>query len=158
MSDALSVTRATPDGLPRIAPLWRALVTQQAQLHEAYAVARGAETAWQHALGRRMREERAAIFVGTRAGEPEGFVSVERADAPAPLAEVGRAELTELFVAPAARRAGLGRALVESALGWVRAQRIVRVEVRVASANAEGQAFWRALGWGDFVDVLERRL
>jgi hypothetical protein len=34
----------------------------------------------------------------------------------------------------------------------------LRVEVRVAARNAEGQAFWRALGFGDFVDVLDRRL
>ena len=33
-----------------------------------------------------------------------------------------------------------------------------RVEVRVASRNPEGQAFWRALGFGDLMDVLHRRL
>ena len=33
-----------------------------------------------------------------------------------------------------------------------------RVEVRVAAANAEGQAFWRSLGFGDHVHVLHRKL
>jgi hypothetical protein len=32
------------------------------------------------------------------------------------------------------------------------------VVVRVAVRNAEGQAFWRALGFSDWMDVLERRL
>ena len=31
-------------------------------------------------------------------------------------------------------------------------------EVRVASGNAEGQAFWRALGFDDLMDVLHKRL
>jgi hypothetical protein len=33
-----------------------------------------------------------------------------------------------------------------------------RVEVRVAARNSEGQAFWRALGFHDLMDVLQRRL
>jgi hypothetical protein len=33
-----------------------------------------------------------------------------------------------------------------------------RLEVRVVAGNAEGQGFWRALGYQDFVDVLQRRL
>jgi hypothetical protein len=35
---------------------------------------------------------------------------------------------------------------------------VPRVEVRVAVRNAEGQAFWRALGYDDLVDVLQRPL
>ena len=33
-----------------------------------------------------------------------------------------------------------------------------RVGVRVAARNADAQAFWRGQGFGDFVDVLDRRL
>jgi hypothetical protein len=40
----------------------------------------------------------------------------------------------------------------------VRALGAERVEVRVAAANPTAQGFWRALGWADLVDVLERRL
>jgi GNAT superfamily N-acetyltransferase len=61
-------------------------------------------------------------------------------------------------VRPAARRRGLGRSLAEAALAWARARGVTRVEVRVAAGNAEGQAFWRSLRFGDLVDVLQRRL
>jgi ribosomal protein S18 acetylase RimI-like enzyme len=78
--------------------------------------------------------------------------------APAELAERARAEITELWVRPGARRSGLGGSLAGAALAWAREQGAERVEVRVAARNAEGQAFWRALGFGSFVDVLDRRL
>ena len=51
-----------------------------------------------------------------------------------------------------------GPALVERALGWVEERGVERCEVRVASLNAEGQAFWRSIGFGDLMDVLHRRL
>jgi hypothetical protein len=35
---------------------------------------------------------------------------------------------------------------------------VPRVEVRVAARNRVGQAFWRGLGFEDFVDVLDRQL
>jgi len=56
------------------------------------------------------------------------------------------------------RRRGVGRALAERALLWVEEQGVERCEVRVADANVEGQRFWRALGFGDLMDVLQRRL
>ena len=69
-----------------------------------------------------------------------------------------RAEISDLWVDPEARRRGIGRALVDASLAWVRQRGVVRVSVRVAVANAEGQAFWRALGFDDLLDVLQRRL
>jgi len=78
--------------------------------------------------------------------------------APASLAETGRVSITELFVRDSGRRSGLGRALAEAAFAWAKERGAERVEVRVAVRNAAGQGFWRALGFGDFVDVLHRRL
>lgn len=74
------------------------------------------------------------------------------------LVETARAEIADLGVRPEHRRRGAGRALAEQALGWARSRGAERVEVRVAARNREGQAFWRALGYEGFVDVLQRRL
>ena len=57
-----------------------------------------------------------------------------------------------------ARRRGIGSALARAALAWVRERGVARVEVRVAARNPEGQGFWRAQGFSDWMDVLERRL
>jgi hypothetical protein len=48
--------------------------------------------------------------------------------------------------------------LAAAALDWTAERGVDRVEVRVASGNAEGQAFWRGLGFDDLMDVLQRRL
>lgn len=78
--------------------------------------------------------------------------------APPILLEVERAEITDLGVRPHRRRRGVGRALAEAALAWVRERGVARVEVRVVAGNPEGRAFWRALGFSEHVAVLERRV
>jgi len=140
--------------------LWLALGDHQTPFDPAFAQRRD-ERAWDAArevVDRLIRDPDAAIFLAERGGHALALCIVRAARAPAVAVEEERAEISDLFVEETERRAGLGRALVDHAIGWVRERRIVRVTVRVAVANPEGQAFWRALGFGDLVDVLQRRL
>ncbi|MBW2270073.1 MAG: GNAT family N-acetyltransferase [Deltaproteobacteria bacterium] len=138
--------------------LWRELMRHHAPLDPQYDLVPGAAAAWRVHLAGLLGGASGAVFVSGEEGAPGAFCSVELRPAPPLLSEPGRAEITDLFVSPALRRNGCGRALVEAALVWIRERGIARVEVRVVAANRDGQAFWRALGWGDFVDVLQRRL
>jgi GNAT superfamily N-acetyltransferase len=155
---ALGVRRARHRDLEELGVLWRELLQHHAPLDPHYALRPGALAAWREHVARLADDGDARLLVCGDAGALSGFCTVEMLSGSPLVAEDGRAEITDLFVVPDARRAGVGRALVAAALDWVREQEIVRVEVRVASANQDGQAFWRALGWGDFVDVLQRRL
>ena len=69
-----------------------------------------------------------------------------------------RAIETHLGVRPEMRRHGVGRLLVEEAQSWVRDRGVARIEIQVATGNTEGQAFWRAIGYADLMDVLHKRL
>ena len=104
------------------------------------------------------RDSDAAIFVVDSSDALAGFCCVRIDRAPPILEETRRAEITDLGVQAAHRRRGLGRRLAAAALDWSAEHGVDRVEVRVASRNAEGQAFWRELGFGDLMDVLQRRL
>jgi ribosomal protein S18 acetylase RimI-like enzyme len=145
--------RARRSDLGAIASLWRDLLEHHA---ETLGIRVGAVPASQ--LERLLRDADAAAWVVEHDGAPAGFCAVAIETAPSALAETGRAVITELYVRPAARRRGAGRALVAAALEWSRDRGALRAEVRVAARNGEGQAFWRALGFGAFVDVLDRRL
>ena len=109
-------------------------------------------------LAQQLRDADAAVFVCEEARGLVGFCSVRLERAPAAMVEVSRAEIADLGVRADHRRKGVGRSLVEAARSWVRSRGAERLEVRVAVRNPEGQAFWRALGFEGFVDVLHRRL
>ena len=152
------IRRAEARDLAELARLWRALLEHHAALDPAFALRTGGEAALERALARALADPDAGLFVSAGGAALAGFCSVRIERAPGLLAESARAELHELAVAPARRREGIGRALAAAALAFAAERGVARVEVRVAARNAEGQAFWSALGFERFVDVLQRRL
>jgi len=134
------------------------LSAHHAAFEPLFALRAGAGQAVHRLLAAQLRDANAALFVHDCGGGLDGFCSVRIDRAPPIHEEVVRAEITDVSVRPASRRRGIGRALVAAALAWVRERGVARVEVRVVAGNAEGQHFWRALGFDAFVDVLQRRL
>ncbi len=64
-----------------------------------------------------------------------------------------RGYINHVAVAPAARRSGLGRRMVEACVKALAEQGIPRAHLFVVKGNERGAAFWRALGWFDRDDI-----
>ena len=141
-----------------VGALWAAVAEHHGRLDPLFTPRPGADAEIRNLIAAQLRDRDSAIFVWDAGAGPEGFCTVRVDRAPPILAEVERAEITDLGVREGLRRRGVGRALVGAATDWIAARGVARVEVRVAAGNREGQAFWRALGFGDLVDVLHRRL
>jgi len=144
--------------LDALESLFADLLAHHAALDPAFALRPGAASRIRGMLERQLRDPDSAVFVCEQAGRVAGFCTVRLTRSPGFLVEAARAEIADLGVRPDGRRQGAGRALAERALGWARSRGAERLEVRVAARNPEGQAFWRALGYEGFVDVLQRRL
>lgn len=152
------VRRAARGDVARIAALWQQLAESHAARDPVFALRRDVQAALEAAVARALGDADAALWVGVDGADVVAFAAA-RLDRTRSLArESSRVEITELYVHEPLRRRGVARALAEAALAWSRAHGARRVEVRVSARNAEGQAFWRALGFADFVDVLDRRL
>ena len=67
------------------------------------------------------------------------------------------AELTELFVEEACRRQGVGRALVACAERLARESGARELVLLTGFGNAQGQAFYRALGYADWELAMRKR-
>ena len=152
------VRRAAPPDLPALTALWIALTEHHATEEPLFALRPGAEAEARRLLDAQLRDPDSALFVGERDGALSALCIVRVDRAPPVHAETRRGEITDLFVAPERRRQGLGAALVQAAGVWLEARGVSRVEVRVAARNPQGRAFWRAQGFGDFMDVLHRQL
>jgi ribosomal protein S18 acetylase RimI-like enzyme len=137
--------------------LWLGLMAHHASLDPYYRVRPGSEGEWRRFVANLIASEDSVVFVWEEGGALLGFCTVRVETAPPILVERSRAEILDLMVAPGARRRGIGRALVDAGADWILRQGIQRTVVSVAAHNAEAQSFWRALGFGDFVDVLQRR-
>ncbi len=159
-NDAGRVRVARMQEIDRVAALWAQITEHHAALDPLFLMRSGpvAEGELRELLRALHRDPDAEILVYDLRGTPEGLCIVRIDRAPPILEETERAEITDLGVRPASRRAGIGRQLVEEAQAWVRDRGVARIEIQVATGNREGQAFWRSIGYADLMDVLHKRL
>jgi GNAT superfamily N-acetyltransferase len=170
-----AIRRADRADLVQLTALWIELTEHHAAFEPRFALRRGAEGEVRQLLAAQLGDPDTATLVmdefdyarlrlaARPSGLPSegtllGFCTLRVDRAPPICAEVERAEITDVAVRASVRRRGIGRALVEAALCWARERGVDRVEARVVAGNTEGRLFWTALGFGAFVDVLQRRL
>ena len=162
------VRLATRRDIEHVVALWIALTEYHAATEPLFVMRARAEDEVRRIVEAQLRDPDTALFVhganlhGANVHGADAALTglcIVRVDRAPPIhAEVCRGEITDLFVVEAVRRSGVGRALTEAAIAWAREQGAERIEVRVASDNQRGQDFWRASGFGAFMDVLHRRL
>lgn len=158
MAGSVAVRRADRADAAGVTALWLALTRLHAEQEPLFALAPGAEAEARRLVEAQLRDPDTALFV-VGEGARLAALCIVRVDVAPPIHdETRRAEITDLFVDAGQRRRGLGSALVAAAEAWARERGAPRVEVRVATKNTVGQAFWRARGFADFMDVLHRRL
>ncbi|WP_298672200.1 GNAT family acetyltransferase [uncultured Sphingomonas sp.] len=92
-------------------------------------------------IARALAGPASAILVARRAGAIVGSVMTGY--------DGHRGWVYYLAVAPDARRAGLGRALMDAAEAWLRARGAPKLQLMVRAGNEGAQAFYRALGFVD---------
>lgn len=158
MAGGGEVRAARMQDLDRVAALWSAITRHHEALDPLFRMRSDAESELRELLMGLQRDPDAEIFVWDDDGDLPAMCIVRIDRAPPILEEVERAEITDLGVREDHRRRGIGRALVARAMRWVEESGVRRVEIQVAHGNAEGQGFWRALGFDDLMDVLHKRL
>lgn len=107
------------------------------------------EPRWRDWAAGRWRGGTATVFLARDEGHPVGTATVAEYDADPSVAHV-----YAMWVAPDARRAGAGRALLDAAAGWARDRGCVRLVLSVTESNGTARAFYEALG---FVETGERK-
>ncbi len=152
------IREARLQDIDRVAALWTQITQHHAGLDPLFEMRADSTPELKRLLEAQARDPEAMIFVYEVVGDLPGMLTVRIDHAPPILHEVVRAEITDLGVRREARRQGIATRLVDVALDWVRSRGVDRVEVQVARGNREGQAFWKARGFGNLMDVLHRRL
>lgn len=96
-------------------------------------------------LRQRFEHGESTLFVARQDGAAVGFCQLYPSFSSVSLARTFI--LNDLFVLPSARRAGLGQALLEAAIGYGKALGAVRLTLSTAISNETAQALYQAAGW-----------
>ena len=98
-------------------------------------------------IGARLLAEDSAIFLARRRGSGQGlgFVQLYPSFSSVSMRKIWI--LNDLYVAPEARRIGVGRLLMDRARDFARATGALRLELATARSNAAAQALYRERGY-----------
>ncbi len=155
-----AVRRARERDLERLVALFVELLEYHAGRSPRLALRAESEAGGQirRLLAERLRDADSRLLVWEQDGELCGLCISRVLYRPPIFAETERGEIEQLLVREPCRRRGIGRALAEAGLAWMRGRGIRRAEIQVAVENTGARAFWCALGFGAATEVLEKRL
>ncbi len=144
-----TIRRARLEDLEGLAELWMAFLNEQTSLDERVRVSDDAMVRWRNDYPSWIDRERRYIVVAESDGKVQGFAAAVRS-APAPIFEyVPEMYVEELYVAPEARRKGVGRALFDSLRTWGESWGARRARLSVLAGNDVARTFWNRLGLTD---------
>jgi ribosomal protein S18 acetylase RimI-like enzyme len=92
-----------------------------------------------------LRQPSTLVLIATRDDSLVGFCALERSRDPD--AVPGVAELTAIYVDPAAARSGYGTALLSAAMAAAQARAFSQVSLWVLASNGSARAFYEARGF-----------
>lgn len=141
----------TPADVAALAVIWQDMMAEHAGRDSGFALARDALDQWRMSAAEMAERPDAFLAVARLDNEPAGFCIGWIALNPAIYSckEIGF--VSEVAVAPWARRRGVGRELIAHARRWFRAHGLNEFQLATAVWNDSAQAFWRSVGGQPFL-------
>ena len=153
----LVIRRGTKSDTKEVLRLWRGMMELHAQADGRFRprpAPFGEQAMEQHLADGVWDRDDVCVYVAEDEGRLVGQI-IGMMREPYPVFEPGRyGYVTDIVVDEPARRKGVGRALFLALREWFRAQGADHIRLRAAHRNRAGQAFWRAVGFSDYMDVL----
>jgi ribosomal protein S18 acetylase RimI-like enzyme len=144
--DSSSVRFATADEIARLEPLWIELYDHQSQHGMLLSLPPTAFDAWTKSIVPSLGRF-AVVVVGEQGGKIVGFVAGRIRALPPYFGSGAIGTISEVYVRPQYRSAGIGRRLLARAVDWFSHQQIRRIELQVVAGNPAAVHFYEQLGW-----------
>jgi GNAT superfamily N-acetyltransferase len=155
LSADILIRSATRSDVPQMIALWQALQETNAQ-YEPRLMPNEAATEWfTDYLRDQLDNREAAVYVAVAEGTVVGYVFGQVLRRPT-LAAGDCGYVADLCVAEGWRGQGMGRRLFEMLSDWFHRRGLRAIEVQVVRANPASQAFWRKMGFDDFLRTLRK--
>jgi GNAT superfamily N-acetyltransferase len=142
--------------LPALVSLWQEMMDYHRSYDARFRFSPNAPREVERHLLETLRSRAARILVAEAAGRLIGYI-VGEAHARRPIYPDGTyGFISDICVTAEWRRRGVGGALVRGLDAWFTAQKVTSVELFAAALNPGSIAFWRAMGYDDYLRLMRR--
>lgn len=148
------VRAAIPDDLPDLSRLWYEKMILQHQMDRRWRLDVDAQANWSVTVSDWLKDENYRVLLGTHDNLPVGYVIGRFQTAPPGFAPKDIGAVIEMAVDSHVQSGGIGRMLFEAISDWFRQRGVQQMVAYVPHRQAVDQAFWRALGATEWVDIM----
>ena len=149
----VSIRPAQPPDLPAVITLWRQLQDINASFDARLALNEGAVDWFIGYLGDQLDNPNMSVLVAEHEKMIVAYTFGQIMRRPT-LASGDCGYVADVCVEENWRGRGIGRQLYQCLRVWFRANGIMAIEVQVVRANPASQAFWRKMGYSEFLRTL----
>lgn len=151
------IRRARERDVASIVRLWQELQHANAGYDTRLAVKPSAPSWYESFMRLQIEHENAAVLVAEIDRTVAGYIFGQVMQRPT-LAEGDCGYVADICVAPAHRGRGIGRRLFLDLRAWFKRAGVSHLEVQVVRGNPASQAFWRKMGFDEFLRTLRSDL
>jgi len=145
------VRRARVGDLEAVLDLWEEMMAFHAKLDPRFGPAKAGRAYFRETLREWMHDDNCTVLVAVTGGEVVGYTVGRIAENPPVFVMRHYGHVSDICVASHLRRAGIGNKLFAAACDWFRSQGLTVVQLNTASFNPVSRAFWKKIGFQDFL-------
>jgi ribosomal protein S18 acetylase RimI-like enzyme len=150
----MRVRQATLKDMEAVLDLWQEMMGYHARLDPRFRPAADGRELFREVLQEWMVDETCRILVAEDDGQVVGYIIGRLAENPAVFKQRYLGHVSDICVAPDRRRTGVGRKLFGFLRKWFRGKGLTVAQLNVAALNPVSQAFWREMGFQDYMQRL----
>lgn len=154
----MEIIEATHIHVSGIVNLWKELTDFHTKIDPFFTRNKKGHIYFKTYITEQIEADDAYVVVCVDKGEVVGFVVSFIHVYPPLFLEKTCGFISDIAVTSEYQRKGIGSALLEKVFRWFAAREITRVELRVASQNQIGYAFWKKHGFTDYMHVLYKEI
>lgn len=150
------IREANRRDLSSLVALWQEMMDYHRSYDARFRFSPNAPREVERHLLETLRSRAARIFIAEAEERVIGYI-VGEVHARRPIYPIGTyGFISDICVTASWRRRGVGRALVRALDAWFAGQKVTSVELFAAALNPESVAFWRTMGYDDYLRLMRR--
>lgn len=151
---SVKIRAATPADIPELTHLWYEKMVILQQFDSRFAMMADGRERWEMAVETWLSNPACAIYVAEIESSLVGYVIGWIHAAPPGMFPEQMGFISEMVVDAHSHEGGLGRLLLSAVREWFTKHDVECIIASVSHRNAVEQAFWRAQGAGEWMDLL----
>jgi GNAT superfamily N-acetyltransferase len=150
----IGVRRAALEDLEMVLDLWQEMMDYHARLDRRFLPAADGRDHFRITLREWMGDDTCRVLVAVDHGDVVGYIIGRLAENPPVFENRYLGHVSDICVAPEWRHMGVGRKLFGALRNWFWRQGLTSVQLHVGAFNPVSQAFWREMGFQDYMHRL----